>query len=57
MRYLDENHAIVTVQKGGRITIPKKFRDRLGWHAGDTIECTYDPETRSITLRKVEPEA
>lgn len=52
MKYLSDTQAIVKVQQGRRVTIPKKFRDALGWKAGDVLE--YVPQDDgSVLLRKV----
>lgn len=41
----------VTIDKFGRILIPKKVRQRLGLQAGQALELTSDTDSRTIALQ------
>jgi AbrB family looped-hinge helix DNA binding protein len=45
----------VTIDKAGRVVLPKQVRDNLRLTAGSTLE--LDSEGERITLRPVRPEA
>jgi AbrB family looped-hinge helix DNA binding protein len=45
----------VTIDKAGRVVLPKQVRDNLRLTAGSTLE--LDSEGERITLRLVRPEA
>ena len=44
-------HTTVTIDKAGRVVIPKEIRDELRLEAGDTL--TLESEGERVTLRPV----
>ena len=45
----------LTIDGAGRVVIPKPVRDKLGLHAGSTLEMLETPE--GVTLKPVETES
>lgn len=41
---------ITTIDRGGRIVVPKAMRDALGLHPGSEIQVEIDLDTRSIAI-------
>jgi len=44
--------AIRTLQDGGRISIPSKTLEKLGWKWGDDIKVFEDVENGQVIIRK-----
>ena len=48
------NGMTLTMDKAGRVILPKPLRDRLGLHAGSSLEVIESAE--GVVLKPVEPE-